>query len=218
MKVNVSQEEFAELQAESLRGSIEGIVGGLAVSLPLSYLAHRKWAAYRALPPSLKALGVIIIVAPSYAIRTEHRVIQYDRAHNWQGASKILLDQRVARQHAEDEAESALSYKDQFQLWVNKNQYQFILGSWVASMAVAGTIIMRDRHQSTSQKVVQARMWAQGLTIGVLVAAGILTHTQREEALLHPTIDHSWKDLLEAEAREADDRKIKNLSPAESPL
>jgi hypothetical protein len=31
-------------------------------------------------------------------------------------------------------------------------------------------------------QVVQARMWAQGLTIGVLVAAGALTHKNRQEA------------------------------------
>ncbi|WP_374939254.1 HIG1 domain-containing protein [Pseudoalteromonas sp. SWYJZ12] len=26
----------------------------------------------------------------------------------------------------------------------------------------------RDKYQTTAQKVVQARMWAQGLTIGIL--------------------------------------------------
>jgi len=74
-------------------------------------------------------------------------------------------------------------------------------------MAVAGTIIMRDRHQSTSQKIVQARMWAQGLTIGILVAAGILTHSQREDAARHHAVDHSWRELLEAEM-EAESRKV----------
>ena len=34
-------------------------------------------------------------------------------------------------------------------------------------------------YQSTPQKVVQARMWAQGLTIGILIAAGALTHARR---------------------------------------
>jgi len=98
-------------------------------------------------------------------------------------------------------------------------------------MAVAGTIIMRDRydyafaplprshltslsrHQSTSQKVVQARMWAQGLTIGILIAAGVLTHSQRAEAAKHHAVDHSWRDFLDAEAKEAESRKIKPLVP-----
>ena len=100
-------------------------------------------------------------------------------------------------------------------------------------MAIAGTIIMRDRydqssylfpplhplpltsvsrHQSTSQKVVQARMWAQGLTIGVLITTGIITHSQRDEAAKHHAVDHSWRELLDAEAKEAESRKIKQLS------
>lgn len=98
-------------------------------------------------------------------------------------------------------------------------------------MAVAGTIIMRDRynyavallprshltslsrHQSTSQKIVQARMWAQGLTIGILIAAGALTHSQRVEAANHHAVDHSWREFLDAEAKEAESRKIKQLVP-----
>jgi hypothetical protein len=102
-------------------------------------------------------------------------------------------------------------------------------------MAVAGTIIMRDRygyapyglviyssiffrHQSTSQKVVQARMWAQGLTIGILIAAGVITHSHREDAAKHPTIDHSWRELLEAEAKEAESLKVPPLAPASTEL
>lgn len=34
-------------------------------------------------------------------------------------------------------------------------------------------------------------MWAQGLTVGVLIAAGILTHKQRQEAAGHKVRPHS---------------------------
>ena len=30
--------------------------------------------------------------------------------------------------------------------------------------------------------MVQARVWAQGLTIGIIIAAGIMTHKQRAQA------------------------------------
>ena len=47
-------------------------------------------------------------------------------------------------------------------------------------------------------------MWAQGLTIGVLIAAGALTHSQRVKAIEegpmhHQNADHSWRDILEHE-------------------
>jgi len=57
-------------------------------------------------------------------------------------------------------------------------------------------------------------MWAQGLTIGILIAAGIVTHSERTDAAKHHAVDHSWRELLEAEAREAESRKVPQLSPA----
>ncbi|KAI0068677.1 hypothetical protein BV25DRAFT_1844273 [Artomyces pyxidatus] len=213
MKVNVSEEELNALQNASIRGLFEGFFGGLAISLPASFYAQRRFAGYRALPIHLKALAVIFVTAPAIAIRIEQRGIEFDEERHWTGATKMVLDQARAKQN-EDPDWARLSLTDKFSHWVQRNQYKFILGSWAATMAVAGTIIMRDKHQSTSQKVVQARMWAQGLTIGVLVTAGILTHSQREEAAKHHPVDHSWRDLLEAEAREAEQRKIKQLSPS----
>ena len=40
--------------------------------------------------------------------------------------------------------------------WALNHQYSLIVGSWAASMGVAAAIIMKDRHQTTSQKVRQA--------------------------------------------------------------
>ena len=51
-------------------------------------------------------------------------------------------------------------------------------------------------------------MWAQGLTIGVLIAAGIMTHAQRQKALdegpFHHNTDHSWRDIIEHEQAAAE--------------
>ncbi|KAH9060877.1 hypothetical protein EDB87DRAFT_1612626 [Lactarius vividus] len=211
MKVNVTQEELEAFDRATIRGSIEGIAGGLAISLPASFAAQRYWPAYRALPLPLKALGVILIVGPTWAIQTERRGVEFDEEHNWKGVGRQLLDSAKAREVSEWDG---LSSSEKFSKWVARHQYQVILGSWATSMAVAGTIIMRDRHQSNSQKIVQARMWAQGLTIGILIATGIVTHSQRAEAAKNNTVDHSWRELLEAEAREAESRKIKRFDPA----
>ncbi|KAI0254735.1 hypothetical protein BJV78DRAFT_1182567 [Lactifluus subvellereus] len=209
MKVNITREEIEAFDRATIRGSIEGIAAGLAVSLPASFAAQRYSHAYRALPLSLKALGVVLIVGPAWAIQTERRGVEFDEEYNWKGISRQLLDNAKAREVSEWDN---LSSKEKFLKWVARNQYKVILGSWAASMAVAGTIIMRDRHQSTSQKVVQARMWAQGLTIGVLITTGILTHSQRKESANHHAVDHSWRELLDAEAKEAESRKIRQLS------
>ena len=41
---------------------------------------------------------------------------------------------------------STLDTKAKFKEWAMQNQYKIILGSWAASMAVAGTIVMRNRY------------------------------------------------------------------------
>jgi hypothetical protein len=61
-------------------------------------------------------------------------------------------------------------------------------------------------------------MWAQGLTIGILIAAGVITHSQRADAAKHPAIDHSWRELLEAEAKEAESRKVQPLVPGSTDI
>ena len=83
MKVFVSEEELQGLHQATVRGAIEGVVGGLAIALPASYYAHRTFPAYRALPPQAKAFGVILVVGPLFAIQTERRTVQFDEAHNW---------------------------------------------------------------------------------------------------------------------------------------
>jgi len=83
MKVNVTQEEYEAFDRATTRGSIEGIAAGLAISLPASFAAQRYLPAYRALPIHLKALGVILIVGPTWAIQTERRGVEFDEQHNW---------------------------------------------------------------------------------------------------------------------------------------
>ena len=56
-------------------------------------------------------------------------------------------------------------------------------------------------------------MWAQGLTIGVLIAGGAMTHAQRAKAIdegpmRHQTPDHSWRDILEHEENTAAGKQV----------
>jgi hypothetical protein len=52
------------------------------------------------------------------------------------------------------------------------------------------------------EQIVQARMWAQGLTIGILIAAGAMAHSNRTKMKPRAKIDHSWRDIVAAEERD----------------
>lgn len=67
-------------EAASLRGAIEGAVGSTVVVGAGSYYLHRRYPAYRALPLSLKCLGVIILIAPALSIQAERRGIEFERS------------------------------------------------------------------------------------------------------------------------------------------
>lgn len=54
--------------------------------------------------------------------------------------------------------------------WGRENRYKIVTASWVASMATALGIVSRNKYLTGAQKLVQARVYAQGLTLAVLIA------------------------------------------------
>lgn len=55
--------------------------------------------------------------------------------------------------------------------WANENRYPLLFGFWVASMAGSWTMVNRNPYLSGSQKLVQARMYAQGGTLAALLTS-----------------------------------------------
>ncbi|EKM59189.1 uncharacterized protein PHACADRAFT_249462 [Phanerochaete carnosa HHB-10118-sp] len=193
-----TKEELDGHQNATIRGAIEGVLAGVAIAGPLGYYANKKWPAFRRMPPQLKALAAILIIIPAYSVQAERRGVEFDES-TWTGAGAMEL--RRAKSEEEKHWES-LSAVGKFKEWAMHNQYKVIVGSWAASMAVAGVIVMANRHQTMPQKIVQARMWAQGLTIGVIIGAGVLTHGQREKQFQERQVDHSWANIVEETQRE----------------
>jgi hypothetical protein len=109
----------------------------------------------------------------------------------------------LSRHEIEEEAHwKSLSTTDKIMDWTQRHQYSFIMGGWALGLAVSGSIIWKDRcvqivsmatasmltaprilrYQTPAQKVVQIRMWAQGITIGLLIAGGALNAAQRNKS------------------------------------
>ena len=53
--------------------------------------------------------------------------------------------------------------------WLSDNRYSVVFGSWVASMGIALGLVGRNPYLTGQQKLVQARVYAQGLTIAVVI-------------------------------------------------
>ncbi|RPD67327.1 hypothetical protein L226DRAFT_529676 [Lentinus tigrinus ALCF2SS1-7] len=205
MKI-VTKEELDAQQHATIVGGLKGLAGGLGFALPASYIAYRRFPYYRALQPSLKAFGVILVAVPAFVICAERAGQMFER-EQWKDAGAAELETIEAR---EQRRWQNLSVGQKVSDFVSRHQYGVIVGSWATAMAGTFGYIMRDPYQTVPQKIVQARVWAQGLTIGIIIAAGILTSSQRaknrgdedDPRFRHLPIDHSWKDILEQEQKE----------------
>lgn len=136
-----TEEELAGHHAATVRGAIEGVAAGLGISLPASYYFQRTSPYFRSLPPQLKALGIIIVVAPLYAIQAERRGVEFDQS-TWTGAGQREL---VREEREEEKRWKALSFGQRAKEWATRNQYKVILGTWAVGMAAAGTLVWRNR-------------------------------------------------------------------------
>lgn len=71
---------------------------------------------------------------------------------------------------AKMEAQKQMTSYQRFMDWGRENRYPIVGVSWIASMGIAMTLVGRNPYLTSTQKLVQARVYAQGLTLAVLVA------------------------------------------------
>jgi len=129
-------------------------------------LSSRRYPAFRNLTLPFRTFLVVstgtfaaIVSADTYSRRYE--ASQHPETHYNQDAQ-----QRAARS-AEAQKSSVERAKD----WAGRNRYGIVFGSWVASMAAALGIVGRSKYLTGQQKLVQARVYAQGLTLAVVIAS-----------------------------------------------
>ena len=169
MKI-LSQDELKQHNSATVRGAVEGTLAGLAVSVPGSLILNRRWGYYRSLPLSLKVLGAIFVTVPALAIQAERRGLEFDKSQWYvrapscyescpdrtssvwfrSGFGKVEMDREAQEAR---EAWEALSSKNKISNWLINHQYSVMAGGWLGTGAIAGTIIWRNKYQTTPQKV-----------------------------------------------------------------
>lgn len=124
-----------------LKGGLYGAAYGLGVSLPGSYLLHKRWPYYRSLPPSLKALGIVGIAVPWCVIEAERQGLAFEQKR-WVGEHGY---KQLSMDEAREEARwGSLNSKEKITDWASRHRYGIVGGSWAASMAGSFGIIMRN--------------------------------------------------------------------------
>jgi hypothetical protein len=230
MKVLSKEEEAAHYSAV-VKGGIIG--GGLGLGLGLGgvLLASRRYPAFRSLTLPFRTFLVTSTGTFTAIINADRWSMAFQRAQDpmsgYRDGSRRALD--LAR-------ENESTYKRFLDLG-REHRYSIVFVSWLASMGIALAAVGRA-PMSTSQKLVQARVYAQALTLAVLIVSAAFevndakSGSGRWETVLvvdpdDPEHKHMiekrihkeeyegqdlWKDMVEAEERRLAEKKQKLAS------
>ncbi|KAJ5633793.1 hypothetical protein N7528_001635 [Penicillium herquei] len=217
MKLLTKEEEAAHYSSVVKGGSLGGVVGLVAGTAGV-LLASRRFHTIRNLTTPMKAFLVtssgtfVGIIAADHASRT------FETQHN---AEKLWYENREERLRAEESR--GLSISDRVFAFARREKYKIVGATWIASMVGSFVLVSRNPYLSGQQKLVQARVYAQGLTLGVLCASaafeisdqrrgrGLMEAAKKgkaaqKEAAEAPPVHHTpndegdlWKEMVAAE-------------------
>ncbi|KAI9815796.1 MAG: hypothetical protein M1827_002192 [Pycnora praestabilis] len=226
MKILTKEEEQAHYNA-TLTGGIGGGLAGLAVGFVGVYAATRRFPAFNSLTLPLKAF----LVTSSGTFAAIVSADKYSRAFEANRSPEHKYKDEAEKEREQNE--SRKTTLERVKDWGKENRYPIVGASWVASMGIALGLVGRNPYLSTSQKIVQARVYAQGLTLAVLVATAAFeigdknNDTGRWETikvvdpndpehkhLIDKKVHHEryagedqWRDMIDAEERKMKDRE-----------
>ncbi|KAF7902469.1 hypothetical protein EAF00_002372 [Botryotinia globosa] len=226
MKI-LTKEEEAEHYNATLKGGITGGSIGLAMGGAALYVANRRFHTIRNLTIPMKAFLVsssgtfAAIISADRASRT----YEWDRdpSRNYKDKSTLLLEQEKANE----------TTAQRLKAWGKENRYSIVAASWVASMGIAFGMVSKNKYLTGAQKLVQARVYAQGLTLAVLVASAAFEmgdakkgtgrwetvmvldpNDPEHKHMIQKKIHHEayegedlWRDMVEAEEHRINERK-----------
>lgn len=164
MKV-LTQEDEKALNSAVLSAGIKASAVGLAVGLGSVMFANRRYPAFRNMTLPFKSFLVSSTATAFGVTAADHASVEFDRSNN-----EKIQHLRSTTAKLEAQIRAAETPGQKFMRWGKDNRYKIVVGTWLAGMGAAWHYVGKDKYMSTSQKVVQARVYAQGLTLAVLIA------------------------------------------------
>ncbi|KAI4147411.1 MAG: hypothetical protein L6R39_003126 [Caloplaca ligustica] len=195
MKI-LTKEEEQEHYNETLKGGIGGGLAGLGLGALGVWGATVRYPAFRSLTLPLRAFLITSSGTFAAIISADHFSRAYEKAQHpeeqFQDSAAQARAERLNQQ----------SNYERFMTFGKENRYKIVGVSWVASMAVALTIVGKSPYLSTAQKLVQARVYAQGLTLAVLIATAAFEIGDRNNE------EGRWETVKYADPNDPEHKKV----------
>ncbi|PGH17672.1 hypothetical protein AJ79_01034 [Helicocarpus griseus UAMH5409] len=195
MKLLTKEEENAhynEVLKGGALGTITGLIGGAAGVLA----ASKRFPTIQNLTLPMKAFLVTSSGTFFGIIAADHssRNFEMSTHHEHQ-----FLGEREARIRNQELA--TMSATDRLWEFVRKEKYKIMTASWAASMIGSWVLVSRNPTLTKGQKIVQARVYAQGLTLAVMcgTAAMEISDQRKGRGLMDKMKEKQDKTRLERE-------------------
>lgn len=165
MKILTKEEEDGHYAAV-LRGGWIGGALGLGIGLSSAMIMHKRWPFFAQLTLPFKSFYVSSVCTCTAIVAGDRASRDFNIA---QHQELWIFNDRTSRAIAEAKAnrtatEVALD-------WAREHRYPIVMASWAASMGGSLAAVSRNKYLTPAQKLVQARVYAQGLTLLVLIAS-----------------------------------------------
>ncbi|KAF1347153.1 hypothetical protein BDV97DRAFT_401017 [Delphinella strobiligena] len=208
MKIITKEEEQAHYRY-LVKGGIGGGIIGTTIGALGVWGASRRYPAFRSLSIPFRAF--LITSSGSFAaiLCADRWSRGFEASRHPDSEYTTATQQRI--QSIQEKVQANKSTTQRWIDWGQQNKYSIVLGSWVLSIAASLAIVSRNRYLSGQQKLVQARVYAQGLTMAVVIASLALeTHDRTAGVETVPSQDSAakdqWKDMVEASERRMRER------------
>ena len=193
--LNVS---FCRQYNASVSAAAKGFGVGLAFSAPSAYLLNRSWPAFRALTPAIKMFFVSSLAIGTGVIYADKAGIAFDQAHYTDAGAAVQRRYQSREQREWD----SLSTSDKALTWAKENKFSVVAATWATSMGGIFAYI-HTQPMTFAQKLVQARVWAQGITLASLVGMAAITQIPSAGDKIikahKEAADHSWREFVPQE-------------------
>ncbi|RSL69790.1 hypothetical protein CEP53_002097 [Fusarium sp. AF-6] len=165
MKILTKEEEEAHYAAVVKGGLIGGTIG-LGVGVGGVLFASRRYTAFRGLTIPFRTFLITSAGTFGAIINADRWSMAFQKEQN-----PMNFYQDETRRVQQITRENQTAY-ERFMEYGKENRYSIVFISWLASMGLAFALVSRS-PMNTANKVVQARVYAQGLTLAVLIISAV---------------------------------------------
>lgn len=165
MKILTKEEEEAHYAAVVKGGLIGGTIG-IGVGVGGVLFASRRYTAFRGLTIPFRTFLVTSAGTFGAIINADRWSMAFQKEQN---PMNFYQDETQRVQQITRENQTAY---ERFMEYGKENRYSIVFISWLASMGLAFALVSRS-PMNTANKVVQARVYAQGLTLAVLIVSAV---------------------------------------------